>query len=54
MTSNRSTKPWRPAGSLSTKVHSMIVDMGEYELWMALFKYSEANQLALMSEVDEA
>jgi predicted enzyme related to lactoylglutathione lyase len=32
----------------------LIADMGEYELWMAFFKYSEANQLALMSEVDEA
>ena len=32
----------------------MIADMGEYELWIAFFKDSEANQLALMSEVTKA
>ncbi len=29
----------------------MIADMGSYELWMAFFRDSEANLLALMSEV---
>jgi methylmalonyl-CoA/ethylmalonyl-CoA epimerase len=30
---------------------SLIADMPEHELWMAFFKDSEGNQLALMSEV---
>ena len=29
----------------------MIADMGSYELWMVFFRDSEANLLALMSEV---
>ena len=29
----------------------MIADMGDHELWMAFFKDSEGNQLALMAEV---
>ena len=29
----------------------LIADMGERELWMAFFKDSEGNQLALMSEI---
>ena len=29
----------------------LIADLGERELWMAFFKDSEANQLALMSEI---
>jgi len=32
----------------------MLADMGDHELWMAFFKDSEANQLALMSEVAKA
>ena len=28
-----------------------VADMGDHELWMAFFKDSEQNQLALMSEV---
>ena len=30
---------------------SLIADMKDHELWMAFFKDSEGNQLALMSEV---
>jgi len=30
---------------------AMIADMGDHELWMAFFRDSEGNQLALMSEV---
>jgi len=30
---------------------SLIADMPDHELWMAFFKDSEGNQLALMSEV---
>jgi len=30
---------------------TLIADMGDHELWMAFFKDSEENQLALMSEV---
>lgn len=30
---------------------SMIADLQDHELWMAFFKDSEGNQLALMSEV---
>lgn len=33
---------------------SLIADMGDHELWMAFFKDSEGNQLALMSEVPKA
>ena len=29
----------------------LIADLGEQELWMAFFKDSEGNQLALMSEI---
>jgi methylmalonyl-CoA/ethylmalonyl-CoA epimerase len=29
----------------------LIADLGERELWMAFFKDSEGNQLALMSEI---
>jgi len=29
----------------------MIADMGDHELWMAFFKDTEGNQLALMAEV---
>jgi methylmalonyl-CoA/ethylmalonyl-CoA epimerase len=29
----------------------MIADMGDHELWMAFFKDSEGNQLALMAEI---
>lgn len=31
----------------------VIADMGDHQLWMAFFKDSEQNQLALMSEVAE-
>lgn len=30
---------------------TLIADMGDHELWMAFFKDSEENQLALMAEV---
>jgi len=30
---------------------TLIADMGDHELWMAFFKDSEDNQLALMAEV---
>lgn len=33
---------------------TMIADMGDHELWMAFFKDTEGNQLALMSEVSKA
>jgi methylmalonyl-CoA/ethylmalonyl-CoA epimerase len=33
---------------------ALIADMGDHELWMAFFKDSEENQLALMSEVVKA
>jgi methylmalonyl-CoA/ethylmalonyl-CoA epimerase len=33
---------------------SLIADMGDHELWMAFFRDSEGNQLALMSEVPKA
>lgn len=33
---------------------ALIADMGTHELWMAFFKDSESNQLALMSEVPGA
>jgi methylmalonyl-CoA/ethylmalonyl-CoA epimerase len=29
----------------------MIADMGDHELWMAFFKDTEGNQLALMAEI---
>ena len=29
----------------------MVADMGDHELWMAFFKDSEGNQLALMAEI---
>jgi methylmalonyl-CoA/ethylmalonyl-CoA epimerase len=32
----------------------LIADMGRYELWMAFFKDSEDNHLALMSEISKA
>jgi methylmalonyl-CoA/ethylmalonyl-CoA epimerase len=32
----------------------LIADLGERELWMAFFKDSEGNQLALMSETPKA
>ncbi len=32
-------------------VPTLIADMGDHELWMAFFKDSEENQMALMSEV---
>jgi predicted enzyme related to lactoylglutathione lyase len=32
----------------------LIADLGERELWMAFFKDSEGNQLALMSEISKA
>jgi methylmalonyl-CoA/ethylmalonyl-CoA epimerase len=32
----------------------LIADMHDYELWMAFFKDSEGNQLALMSEIPKA
>lgn len=32
----------------------LIADMGDRELWMAFFKDSEGNQLALMSEIPKA
>lgn len=32
----------------------LIADMHDHELWMAFFKDSEGNQLALMSEVPKA
>jgi methylmalonyl-CoA/ethylmalonyl-CoA epimerase len=32
----------------------LIADMHDYELWMAFFKDSEGNQLALMAEVAKA
>ncbi len=31
-------------------VPHLVADMGDHELWMAFFKDSEGNQLALMSE----
>jgi len=33
---------------------TLIADMGDHELWMAFFKDTESNQLALMSEVPKA
>ncbi len=33
---------------------TLIADMGTHELWMAFFKDSESNQLAIMSEVPRA
>ncbi|GMV05556.1 MAG: hypothetical protein AMXMBFR53_18340 [Gemmatimonadota bacterium] len=36
--------------AFDTEPH-LIADMGDHELWMAFFKDSEGNQLALMSEV---
>jgi methylmalonyl-CoA/ethylmalonyl-CoA epimerase len=30
---------------------TLVADMGDHELWMAFFKDTEENQLALMSEV---
>ena len=33
---------------------TMIADMEDHELWMAFFHDSEANQLALMSEIPKA
>ncbi|MGE0157884.1 MAG: VOC family protein [Gemmatimonadales bacterium] len=32
----------------------LVADMGDRELWMAFFKDSEENQLALMSEIPKA
>jgi methylmalonyl-CoA/ethylmalonyl-CoA epimerase len=32
----------------------LIADMGDRELWMAFFKDSEGNQLALMSEIPKS
>jgi methylmalonyl-CoA/ethylmalonyl-CoA epimerase len=32
----------------------LIADLGDRELWMAFFKDSEGNQLALMSEIPKA
>jgi len=39
--------------SFDTAPH-LIADMGDRELWMAFFKDSEGNQLALMSEIPKA
>ena len=36
--------------AFDTEPH-MIADMGDHELWMAFFKDSEGNQLALMAEI---
>jgi len=36
--------------AFDTEPH-MIADMGDHELWMAFFKDSEGNQLALMAEL---
>ncbi len=36
--------------TFDTEPH-MIADMGDHELWMAFFKDSEGNQLALMAEI---
>jgi len=36
--------------AFDTEPH-LIADMGDHELWMAFFRDSEGNQLALMSEV---
>ncbi len=33
---------------------TLIADMGTHELWMAFFKDTESNQLAIMSEVPRA
>jgi predicted enzyme related to lactoylglutathione lyase len=33
---------------------TLVADMHDHELWMAFFKDSEGNQLALMSEVPKA
>ena len=32
----------------------VIADMGDHELWMAFFKDSEENQIALMCELTKA
>jgi methylmalonyl-CoA/ethylmalonyl-CoA epimerase len=38
-------------GVLFDTAPTLVADMGDHELWMAFFKDSEENQLALMSEV---